>query len=103
MNAIYKYRKLLTSHQFTPSSIRGKKFIIVFRLSKSGLIGMSKPCLGCATGMHSFKKKINLSYILYSNIIDGHTVLIREEITELIKDTSLQLSNGDSRRRYKKK
>jgi hypothetical protein len=103
MNAIYKYNKLLISHRFTSSMIRGKKIIIAIRISKSGLIGMSKPCLACVTGMFQHKTKINLNYILYSSVQNNKSILIKKYINELINDTSLQISTGDSRRHICKK
>jgi hypothetical protein len=103
MNVIYKYKQLLISHRFQPSSIRGQKFIVVIRLSKSGRIGMSKPCLGCATSMNNIRIKFNLNYIMYSNLIDNTSVLIRENIDILALDPDIQISSGDSRRRSPKK
>lgn len=57
MNELYKNKKLKNN----------KKMMIILKISKTGKIGTSKPCMQCAHYIYLNYNKINLNNIYFSN------------------------------------
>ena len=89
INTINKFYKKTSSK----SIIKSKKKLIIIKVSKSGIIGHSKPCLSCANFIYNVSDNINIIDILYS--ITGNKL---ESIkrNELILD-NFKLSSGSLR------
>ena len=95
INVINKiYKKLLSK----PVK-KTKKKLIILRVSKIGVIGNSKPCLGCANFIYNNMDNINIINILYSDIENKLESLKKDE---LILD-NFNLSSGAMRRDRSKK
>jgi cytidine deaminase len=90
INAINKYYKKTLSK----SMLRSKKKLIIIKVSKSGVIGHSKPCLSCANFIYNNMNNINITDVLYSTSENKLESLKRDE---LILD-NFKLSSGSSRR-----
>jgi hypothetical protein len=104
------YNLMYTSKKFNKSDLRGNKILIVLKISKSGIISNSLPCLSCSSSIFKFINKTNLNFklniskVYYSNYDSS---LSGESPENLIKNEKIRPSSGDSRtrklREYKKK
>jgi len=59
INAILKFYK-------KKYNTKNRKILIIFKISKSGIVGMSKPCYHCALFIRNNYKNLNLSNVYYS-------------------------------------
>lgn len=94
INTINKYYK----KNLTKSSLKIKKKLIIIKISKSGVIGHSKPCLSCANFIYNNMDNINIIDVLYSTSENKLESLKRDN---LILD-NFKLSSGSSRRNRSK-
>jgi cytidine deaminase len=94
INAINKYYK----KNLTKSILKGKKKLIIIKVSKSGVIGHSKPCLSCANFIYNNMNNINITDVLYSTSENKLESLKKDE---LLLD-NFKLSSGSSRRNRSK-
>lgn len=60
INTILKYYK-------KPCNTKNKKILIILKITKTGLIGMSKPCKYCVHFIRNNYDNLNLSEIYYSD------------------------------------
>lgn len=99
MQACYN---LLYNKKLTKSVLRGNKILIVFKISKSGVISNSLPCLSCSSSIYKFINntnmsfKLNISKVYYSN---KDSTISGETPDELINNLNVRPSSGDSRTR----
>ena len=64
INTITKYYK--TTQRTDKNKIKSKKILIVLKLTKSGKLGNSKPCQGCANYINNNLDNLNLLNVYYS-------------------------------------
>jgi hypothetical protein len=88
---IQKLIKLKHTKRLPKSKMRGPKALISIRISKSGILGQSKVCLGCAGFL-----------VKYANMIDQIIYMDKEKNWQKIatKDVMINAttSSGDKRR-----
>lgn len=94
INTINKYYK----KTLTKSNIKSKKKLIIIKVSKSGVIGHSKPCLSCANFIYNNMTNLNIIDVLYST---SDNILKSLKKDELILN-NFKLSSGFSRRNRSK-
>lgn len=94
INTINKFYK----KSITKSMLKIKKKLIIIKVSKSGIIGHSKPCLSCANFIYNNMDNINIIDVLYST---SENILKSLKKDELILD-NFKLSSGSSRRNRSK-
>lgn len=63
INTINKYYK----KKMTKNIIKCKKILIIFKVSKTGVIGNSRPCQNCVNFILNNYSNLNLNKIYYSN------------------------------------
>ncbi len=90
INTINKFYK----KNLSKSLIKSKKKLIIIKVSKSGILGHSKPCLSCANFIYNNMDNLNIIDVLYSTAEKKLESLKRNE---LILD-NFKLSSGASRR-----
>lgn len=90
INTINKFYKKALSK----SILKSKKKLIILKISKSGVIGHSKPCLSCANFIYNNMDNLNIIDVLYSTTENKLESLKRNE---LILD-NFKLSSGSTRR-----
>ena len=64
INTITKYYK--TTQRSEKNKIKSKKILIILKLTKSGKLGNSKPCQGCANYINNNLDNLNLVNVYYS-------------------------------------
>lgn len=79
VNAINKYYK----KKLTKNLIKTKKYLVIVKLSKTGIIGNSKPCKHCANFIYNNFDNIKLSKILYSTQQNTLEELSKEDLTKV--------------------
>ncbi len=77
VNAINKYYK----KKLTKNLIKAKKYLIIVKLSKIGIIGNSKPCKHCANFIYNNYDNMKFSKILYSTQQNTLEELNKEDLT----------------------
>ncbi len=83
INTINKYYKKYINNN-------KRKSLYIFQITRSGQIGMSKPCTMCANFIYNNYDNLNLSAVFYSI---NNTTLIKINKTDLNKD-DFSLSSG---------
>jgi hypothetical protein len=81
INTINKFYKKNTDNYLKKT----KKILFIFKISKTGVLGLSKPCRGCANFLSNNYDNLNLSKIYYS--------VLNENMIELTKEDLLNLEN----------
>ena len=78
-------KKLKNKSRYTKKNRYKSIDIIVIRVSKNGLLGMSKPCKHCIIGMLNIPKKygFKIENILYS---DKNGNIIKTTLNELVDE-----------------
>ncbi len=90
------------SPKYSKSNIRGKKNLIVLKISRTGIISNSLPCSSCSLSINKFMNKetlnfkLNISMVYYSN---QDSELDGESPSELLNNKNVRPSSGDSRSR----
>lgn len=87
VNAINKYYK----KNLTKNILKTKKYLVIVKLSKIGIIGNSKPCKNCANFIYNNYDNIKLSKILYStqqNTLEGLSKI------DLTHDSTFKIAAG---------
>lgn len=79
VNAINKYYK----KKLTKNLIKTKKYLVIVKLSKIGIIGNSKPCKHCANFIYNNFDNIKLSKILYSTQQNTLEELSKDDLTNV--------------------
>lgn len=64
INAITKYYR--AKHRSDKNKLKSKKVLIVLKITKSGKLGNSKPCQGCANYINNNLENLNLVNIYFS-------------------------------------
>ena len=86
INTINKYYK----KKLTKNIIKNKKFLLIFKISKTGIIGNSKPCKNCVNYILNNFNNVNIYKIYYT--IKGN---ILEELTkESLLNDNFTISSG---------
>jgi hypothetical protein len=63
INTINKYYK----KRITKSNLKSKKILLIFKISKTGVIGHSRPCQNCVNFILNNYDNMNINKIYYSN------------------------------------
>ena len=85
INSITKYYKNTNLSKLKPKTI-----LVVLKITKTGVIGMSKPCFHCRIFLNNNFDNLNLNKIYYSN----KDILEQLYINELMDKESQHLSAG---------
>mgnify|MGYP000321216276 FL=1 len=90
INTINKYYK----KRITKSNLKSKKILLIFKISKTGVIGHSRPCKNCVNFILNNYDNLNINKIYYSNKNNQLEYLTKEN---LLKD-NFTISSGFNKR-----
>jgi len=80
INTINKYYKKNLNRAITKS----KKILIILKISKTGIIGNSKPCFNCANFIYNNYNNLNLANIYYSSPCNKLVLLMKKDFKKNI-------------------
>jgi tRNA(Arg) A34 adenosine deaminase TadA len=93
VNVINKYYK----KKLTKNLIKTKKYLVIVKLSKIGIIGNSKPCKHCANFIYNNFDNIKLSKILYSTQQKTLEELSKVDLTDV---STFKIAAGFRKHKY---
>lgn len=94
INTINKFLKKRINH-------KSKKIMIILKISKTGCIGMSKPCKNCAKYINENYDTLKLSNIYYSYKKEREFKMLELSKDELEKYNTFKISSGFKHIKYK--
>jgi hypothetical protein len=83
-------RRIKTHHSLNPKRNKDCYDIIVIRLSKSGKLGISRPCYHCLKSLKD--SNINIKYVYYSS--GNGDQIIRESLNDMLNNEISHISAG---------
>jgi hypothetical protein len=83
-------RKMKMYQTNNPKRIRETYDIVVIRFSKTGKLGISRPCLHCLKTLYS--SNINIKYVYYST--GNNNEIVRERLIDMLNDDVVHISSG---------
>ena len=83
-------RRIKTHHSLNPKRNKDSYDIIVIRLSKSGKLGISRPCYHCVKSLND--SNINIKYVYYST--GNGDEIVRESLSEMLNNEISHISAG---------
>jgi tRNA(Arg) A34 adenosine deaminase TadA len=83
-------RRMKIYRAINPKSTRESYDIVVIRFSKSGKLGISRPCLHCLRALYT--SNINIKHVYYSTGNDQE--IVRESLIDMINDDVVHISSG---------
>lgn len=78
--------KKLTTRQIKMKNIS----LLVIRLSKSGVLGESRPCMHCIKAME--RSKIKIKWVYYST---KGGIIVREKLSNMLESEKTYISSGN--------
>lgn len=83
-------RKMRIQQSINPKIARSTFDIVVIRFSKTGKLGISRPCYHCLKSLN--ESDINIKYVYYST--GNGNEIVRETLNEMMNDDMAHISSG---------